>query len=236
MSIFRFKQFNVDQIGCAMKVNTDGVLLGALAVGDKAATVLDIGTGTGVIALMLAQRFPQAQIDAVELDENAAQTAQLNFKDSPFANRLQLHSQSFQQYFKDHSYKSYDLIVSNPPFYIHSLQSPQAGKNLAKHAGDGFFEELIKISAQQLSPDGELCLILPIPTAVMVIKLAMEYGLFVRQIIHIQSYPNSAPHRQILTFGFHQTQIEEQRLIIYNEPKVYTDAYKSVLKEFLTIF
>lgn len=219
-----------------MKVNTDGVLLGALVEAYKAATVLDIGTGTGVVALMLAQRFPQAQIDTVELDETAAQTAQLNFKESPFADRLKLHSQSFQQYFKDHSYKSYDLIVSNPPFYIHSLQSPQAGKNLAKHAGDGFFKELIKISAQQLSPHGELCLILPLPTATMVIQLAMEYGLFVRQIIHIQSYPNSASHRQILTFGFHQTQTEEQRLIIYNEPMVYADEYKSVLKEFLTIF
>jgi tRNA1Val (adenine37-N6)-methyltransferase len=236
MSIFRFKQFNVDQTGCAMKVNTDGVLLGALAEGDKAVTVLDIGTGTGIIALMLAQRFPQAQIDAVELDETAAQTARLNFETSSFAGRLQIYVQSFQQYHENHSYKSYDLIVSNPPFYIQSLQSPQAGKNLAKHAGNGFFDELVKISAQQLSPDGELCLILPLTTAAMVIQIAVEYGLFVRQIIHIQSYPNSAAHRQILTFGFHQTQIEEQGLIIYNKPMVYADEYKSVLKEFLTIF
>ena len=185
---------------------------------------------------MLAQRFSQAQIDAVELDEKAAQTAGYNFQNSPFANRLQLYAQSFQQYSENNPHKKYDLIVTNPPFYIQSLPSLVANKNMAKHADDAFFEQLIEGSVRQLSPDGELWLILPLTTAALVIQLAVQHRLFVRQVIHIQSYPHSAPHRQILTLGFHQTEIEEQRLIIYNEPKVYTDAYKSFLKDFLIIF
>ncbi|MFD1257652.1 tRNA1(Val) (adenine(37)-N6)-methyltransferase [Mucilaginibacter terrae] len=236
MSIFRFKQFSIDQTGCAMKVNTDGVLLGALADAKHAESILDIGTGTGVIALMLAQRFATAQIDAVELDETAAQTALNNFQNSPFNSRLQIHTQSFQYYFKLHSDKKYDFIVSNPPFYIQSLQSPQAGKNMAKHADSDFFEQLIKFCAQQLLPCGKVWLILPLSTSALVKQLAIAQRLCVQQTISILSYPQSAPHRQILVLGFHQTETEEQRLIIYSEPKIYTDTYRSVLKDFLTIF
>jgi tRNA1Val (adenine37-N6)-methyltransferase len=219
-----------------MKVNTDGVLLGALADASNVETVLDIGAGTGVIALMLAQRFPQIQIDAVELDEAAAQTASLNFKSSPFAERLQLYALSFQQYFVNNPHKKYNLIVSNPPFYIQSLPSPVVNKNRAKHADDAFFEQLIATCVQLLSLNGAIWLILPLPTAVLVKNLANKHGLFIQQIVHIQSYPQSIPHREILIFSSRQTEIVEQRLIIYKELKVYTNTYESLLKDFLTIF
>jgi tRNA1Val (adenine37-N6)-methyltransferase len=234
--MFRFKQFNVDQTGCAMKVNTDGVLLGALAINTLLNNILDIGTGTGVIALMLAQRFPYAQIDAVELDETAAQTALSNFECSVYANRLRLYVQSFQAYFEKHADKKYDLIVSNPPFYIQSLPSPGAEKAMAKHASDGFFEELIAGSAGHLTKEGSLWLILPLSTATLVKQIAAANKLFIHQIISIQSYPHTAPHREVLALGYHQTEITQQRLIIYNEPKVYSSSYREVLKDFLTIF
>lgn len=236
MSIFHFKQFSVNQAGCAMKVNTDGVLLGALADGSNATTILDIGAGTGVMSLMLAQRFPDAYIDAVELDETAAKTAAANFQNSPYSGRLKLHAQSFQIYFGLHPYKKYDQIVSNPPFYIQSLQSPQAVKNMAKHADNNFFEQLIEICAQHLLPEGQAWLILPLGTSALVKELAIGQHLHVQKIISILSYPKSDPHREILVLGFQQTEVEAKRLVIYSEPKVYTHAYQILLKDFLTIF
>src|ERR1700750_3408056 len=111
--IFKFKQFDIDQSGCAMKINTDGVLLGALADADKSQSILDIGTGTGVIALMLAQRFTSAKIDAVEIDIRAAKTAELNFKNSIFSERLIIYPTSIES-FDEALENKYDLIISNP--------------------------------------------------------------------------------------------------------------------------
>jgi tRNA1Val (adenine37-N6)-methyltransferase len=120
MSIFKFKQFEVDQAGCAMKINTDGVLLGASANHPAPKIILDIGTGTGVIALMLAQRFPSANIHAVEIDEQAAETAGKNFQLSVFNDRLTINNIAIEQY--SHS-GQFDLIVYNPPFFFYFLKS-----------------------------------------------------------------------------------------------------------------
>ncbi|MBC7745908.1 MAG: methyltransferase, partial [Flavobacterium sp.] len=136
--IFFFKRFSVDQRGCAMKVNTDGVLLGALAETDKSSRILDIGTGTGVISLMLAQRFPKAKIDAVEIDKEAALMAGTNFKNSAFSLQLQIFHSSYKEYFKKFPNKKYDLIVSNPPFFINSQQSKDLSKTIAKHTNQIF--------------------------------------------------------------------------------------------------
>ena len=234
--LFRFKQFSVDQSGCAMKINTDGVLLGALADTDKPSSILDIGTGTGVIALMLAQRFADAHIDAVEIDESAAITAERNFKDSPFADRLELFPIGFEGFFAGQPDKKYDLIVSNPPFYINSLQSPGVKKNLAKHAGDGFFEGLIEGVAEHLTDNGTCWLVLPIDTAELVKALAAQYQLHLQKVISVYSFTDDEPHREILTLSFGAGELEEEKLVIYDEPKVYSRQYQEVLKGFLTIF
>ncbi|WP_295771541.1 methyltransferase [uncultured Mucilaginibacter sp.] len=236
MSIFHFKQFSVDQTGCAMKVNTDGVLLGAIADASRAETILDIGTGTGLIALMLGQRFEQAYISAVELDATAAQTAESNFAASSFASRVEVHAQSFQQYFTLNPEKRFDIIVSNPPFYIQSLPSAGAQKTLAKHADDNFFGELISNSARHLNDDGVLWLILPLATSTLVKQLALSKELYLQSVVSIHSYPHSDAHREILAFGRHQTNTEYWRYSIYSEPKLYTDEYRNLLKDFLTIF
>jgi len=234
--MFRFKQFSVDQTGCAMKINTDGVLLGALAGADKPLSILDIGTGTGVIALMLAQRFVDARIDAVEIDESAAITAERNFKGSPFADRLTLFPVDFADFFGSHPDKKYDLIVSNPPFYINSLQSPGVKKNLAKHAGEGFFEGLIEAVANHLTENGTCWLVLPVDTAGLVKALTAQHQLHLQKVIKVYSFIDDEPHREILTLGFGTGQPEEEKLVIYDEPKVYSRQYQEVLKGFLTIF
>lgn len=234
--IFRFKQFSINQLGCAMKVNTDGVLLGAIAKSDKPQTILDIGAGTGVIALMLAQRFTDSFVDAVEIDTIAAHTASQNFADSVFKERLSLYPGSFEQYFTHHPNKKYDLIVSNPPFYINSLESPGAGKTLAKHADRDFFERLVRGVADALTEDGLFWLILPPGTAGMVKNLADVCSLHLHKIINVYSYPGSAPHREVLMFGRNETPIELSKLVIYSEPKHYTQRYQELLRDFLTIF
>ena len=234
--VFKFKQFEVDQTGCAMKINTDGVLLGALAHADDPKTILDIGAGTGVIALMLAQRFRDAIIDAVEIDPAAAGTADRNFKNSSFTERLELYPISFERFFDSKPDKKYDLIVSNPPFYINSLTSPQKNKQVAKHADKDFFERLINSSSHYLTPNGVICLILPNDTAELVREIAIGNGLFINRQTAVLSYNYSEPHRQILFLSSIDQQDITSRLTIYNTPKVYSEEYQTTLTDFFTIF
>lgn len=234
--LFRFKQFSVDQSGCAMKINTDGVLLGALAQAENPQHILDIGTGTGVISLMLAQRFTKAQIDAVEIDKIAAETAGNNFKNSTFADRLTVFPVSFESFFEAHPEKKYDLIISNPPFHINSLESPKAKKTLAKHADGDFFEVLIKNVAEHLAENGLCWLVLPLETSVLVKTLAQQYQLYLQKVISIHSFEESLPHREIVCFGLKKFETINEKFVIYNEPKVYSKIYEDTLKDFFTIF
>ncbi|MEO3407911.1 methyltransferase [Mucilaginibacter sp. CAU 1740] len=234
--MFRFKQFSVDQTGCAMKINTDGVLLGATATTNNPLSILDIGAGTGVIALMLAQRFAGAGIDAVEIDKGAATTATENFKNSPFVDRLKIFPIGFEAYFNQYPEKKYDLIVSNPPFYINSLQSPGEKLNLAKHAPKGFFELMVTEVSKRLKDGGSFWLILPVDTAGLVKAIAGQHDLHLQRIITIRSFSTDVPHREILSFGMQETPVIADELTIYDGHKVYNTKYQKLLKDFLTIF
>jgi len=234
--MFHFKQFSVDQSGCAMKINTDGVLLGAITQADSPETILDIGTGTGVIALMLAQRFTNAQIDAVEIDESAAQTAERNFKASPFADRLNLYPTGFEHYFKEYSDKKYDLIVSNPPFYIGSLKSPGAKKALAKHADLDFFERLISKISVSLSPVGLCWLVMPMSLSEWIIGYAAISGLYLQDILAVRSYPESRPHRIILNLSSAEALFVAGEITIYKSKGLYSEGYKELLQPYFLAF
>jgi tRNA1Val (adenine37-N6)-methyltransferase len=234
--VFQFKQFAVDQTGCAMKINTDGVLIGALTDAENPQSILDIGTGTGVIALMLAQRFSSAQIDAVEIDEDAALTATKNFESSPFAERLIVIRQGFKKYFEEQIEAKYDLIVSNPPFHINSLESPKANKTVAKHTDKDFFEDLIIGISQHLTYNGLCWLILPLQAAELVKDLSLTNNLFLHKRITIQSFEADKPHREILVLGTNNIKLNDSKFVIYKEPKVYTEMYIAALKDFFTIF
>ncbi|MBB5394550.1 tRNA1(Val) (adenine(37)-N6)-methyltransferase [Mucilaginibacter sp. AK015] len=233
MSVFKFKQFDVDQTGCAMKVNTDGVLLGALAAANNPQSILDIGTGTGAIALMLAQRFAEANITAIEIDEHAAETAARNFEDSAFADRLNIIKGDFIEV--GHPEK-YDLIVSNPPFFLDSLTSANQKKNLARHTDSLFFDRLVKYAAEHLTDTGTCQLIIPLPTAAVIMDLLPKYQLYLQKVIAVKSFADSEPHRVILTFGKEQKGITEEQFVIYDVPKVYSVEYQLALGDFLTIF
>lgn len=232
-SIFHFKQFRIDQANCAMKVNTDGVLLAALADFNNPAKILDVGTGTGLISLMLAQKYISAIVHAVEIDQNAADTAKLNFLNSPFSNRITLFHSSIKEYFTDNN-KQYDLIISNPPFFINSLSSKSAEKSVARHTDLSFFEVLLTESSKHLDQSGHLCIILPLETAEMVKR--MVSGLKVQKEILIYSFPESKPHRTIMVMGFETLVPVEQGLVIYESKGVYSAAYRNLLKDYLTIF
>jgi tRNA1Val (adenine37-N6)-methyltransferase len=234
--MFRFKQFSVDQTGCAMKINTDGVLLGALTEADQPQNILDIGTGTGVIALMLAQRYTNAKVDGVEIDHSAAETAGRNFQGSPFADRLTIYQSGFEEFFAKYPDKKYDLIVSNPPFYINSLKSPEAKKGLAKHADHDFFKSLIAHCSSQLTSKGTVQLILPLNTIELVDESASKNGLFLSNRIVVLSYANSLPHREILTLSAEPGKATDHKFVIYESPGIYTEQYRTVLKDFFTIF
>ncbi len=235
-NIFHFKQFSVDQSGCAMKVNTDGVLLAALVEAENLKQILDVGTGTGIIALMLAQRYPKVRIDAIEIDGKAAQTAQENFNNSPFVDRVTLYSQSFEEYFDQYPQTKFDLIISNPPFFINSFKSNTATKGLARHTDKQFFHRLVSQSATYLNESGLLTLILPIDTAELVCKIAYEHHLHLQNEVIISSFSNSTPHRTIISFGLHPQTKTIKPFVIYDEPKVYSKEYSTLLKDFLTIF
>ena len=159
MGGFRFKQFAVEQDDVAMKVGTDGVLLGAWANCEGAKRILDIGTGTGVIALQMAQRNAEAQIHAVEIDEAAAKRARANFDNSPWAERLNVEQTAVQEFSPA---EKFDLIVSNPPYFVDSLLPPDTKRSTARHTHDLTFEELDNAVARLLAGDGKFALILPV--------------------------------------------------------------------------
>jgi tRNA1Val (adenine37-N6)-methyltransferase len=234
--VFQFKQFKVDQSGCAMKINTDGVLLGAITAADEAATILDIGTGTGVIALMLAQRFADAKIDAVEIDAPAAQTTERNFKGSPFADRLTVYPLGFESYFEQFPGKKYSLIVSNPPFYIGSLKSPGAKKALAKHTDVDLFEKLIKTISTHLTPNGCCWLILPVALAETITELALQQNIYPQKMIKVHSYAHSEPHRIVLCLSFDQISAQITNFTIYSERGIYSEEYQKLLQPYFIVF
>lgn len=232
-SVFYFKQFSIDQSNCAMKVNTDGVLLAALADFKSPAKILDVGTGTGLIALMLAQKYTSAIVHAVEIDQNAANTAKENFLNSPFSNRIALFHSSIKDHFTDNN-EQYDLIISNPPFFINSLSSQNPEKSVARHTDLSFFEVLLTESAKHLNQSGHLCIILPLETAEMVKK--MVSGLKVHKEILIHSFPESKPHRTIMVMGYEALVPLEEEIVIYQSKGIYSAVYRDLLKDYLTIF
>jgi len=235
-SIFHFKQFSIDQSNCAMKVNTDGVLIGAVADFNNPARILDVGTGTGLIALMLAQKYNSALIDAVEIDKNAAETALKNFSNSTFSDRIKLIPESIKDYFEIVDQK-YDLIISNPPFFINSLGSINPRKGIARHTDLSFFDFLLTESVNHLNQKGHLCLILPLETASLIKKILSRLGVLkVQKEILICSFPDSIPHRKIIMLGFENSVLIQDKLVIYESKGIYSGVYRNLLKDYLTIF
>lgn len=194
---FQFKQFTIHQTRAAMKVGTDAALLGTLAAGGS--RILDVGAGTGIISLMMAQRFPEAEITAVEIDENAFLDADDNFRESPFADRLTLHKTSFQEFAQQPI--SYDCIVSNPPYFDESLENPDEGRTKARHTSSLSFHDLIGGAYRMLENGGVFSVCIPPEVLKKFSAEALIVGFSLREIYGIRSVPRKPnPKRYVLVY------------------------------------
>lgn len=209
---FRFKQFTVRQDRCAMKVGTDGVLLGAWACtkpADSPLHILDAGTGTGLIALFLAQRFPNAFVDAIDIDDHAVEQARENFAESPFSERLKVR----KAYLQD-EIKTYDLIVCNPPFFVNSLTCPDDKRTMARHAKTLTLAELARKSPHLLNDSGTLAVILPSENKSTMESEAIFNGLTIQRICRVKTKKNKNEKRVMMEFGGKADYISDEILII----------------------
>ena len=230
---FVFKQFEVDQSNCAMKINTDGVLLAAMVASKNPKHILDVGTGTGVIALMLAQRFENAAVVAIEIDQAASATAERNFQRSIFHQRLTVSHVAVEEF---KSAIKFDLIVSNPPFFVNDLKNQEEKKGLARHTDEVFFDELVAKVNVLLSDQGSFWLILPVKQTLLVIEKAARFGMKVAQSIHVHSDETRPEFRRIICLKRDVQSAVEEHFYIYQSEKVYTSDYKQLLKDFFLAY
>lgn len=230
-SYFRFKQFTVHQSNAAMRVNTDGVLLGAWANVSGANRILDIGTGTGVIALMLAQRNSSAHIDAIEIDAQSAAEARSNVNLSPWANRIDIINCSLQSFAPSVSHM-YDLIVSNPPYFNQSLKSPHVGRNISRHSESLPYSDLIEGVKKLLDPVGKFCGVFPYSEGNVFIAMAGAHGLYCTQKVNVQSRPGRKVLRVLLQLEATKKPVTESTLTIHNPAGSFSDEYKRLTSDF----
>lgn len=221
---FRFKQFSVADNHSTLKVGTDAVLLGAWIDPKGAQRILDIGTGCGLIALMLAQKSI-AHIDGIDIDAPSIEEAKRNFTASPWGGRLKAHHQSLQEYTLGNP-NLYDIVVSNPPFFDNDLPASTLTRNKAKHTHHLSFHELCLGMATLLTDNGTAYLILPTTEAKKIRSMAEHIGLYAHTITYIQPTPTKEPNRWLMAFGKTKTATTISSLLLREEDNRYTNAYK----------
>lgn len=228
---FQFKQFTVYHDLCAMKVGTDGVLLGAWTDASNAHYVLDAGTGTGLIALMIAQRYNNINIDAIDIDTDAITQADENVKKSPFTSHIQCINKRLQDIEADSS-ERYDVIVSNPPFFIESMKSPHKKRTLARHTDNLPAEDLINVSSKLLSEKGRISVIYPSDYKNILFDLAKKNNLFVSRITNVFPTSTAESKRILMELSKDELPLIETNLLIEKERHVYSDEFTALVKDF----
>jgi tRNA1Val (adenine37-N6)-methyltransferase len=233
MSTFQFKKFSVEQDRCAMKIGTDGVLLGAWTpLDNNPKSILDIGTGTGIIALMLAQRSQASQIDALEIDEDAYEQSTDNFENSPWNDRLYCFHAGLDEFVEEPE-DEYDLIVSNPPFYTEDFKTDNEARDLARFADAMPFEDLIEAADLLLSENGIFSVIIPFKEEASFIALAEEYELYPIKITRVKGTPTTEIKRSLLAFKrFELPVLLADELIIETARHQNTPEYIELTKDF----
>ncbi|WP_300703222.1 methyltransferase [Bacteroides sp.] len=226
---FTFKQFTVNHDKCAMKVGTDGVLLGAWASVANAKHILDVGTGTGLIALQIAQRNQKAAITAIEIDPSAAAQAKENVQCSPWADRIDVICSDFRSF---QSKIKFDLIVSNPPYFIDALNCPNEQRNIARHTGGLNYDLLFHHAAHLLEEEGGVSVIIPVEAERAVIDAAWDNKLFPSNCMRIFTKPGKPCRRVLFTFRFQYKEYIEESLCIEVERNNYTPEYIALTKDF----
>jgi len=233
MSSFQFKQFTVQQDRCAMKVGTDGVLLGAWApLEHNPYSILDIGAGTGLISLMLAQRSNAEQVDALEIDEDAYEQCVDNFENSPWGDRLFCYHAGLDE-FMDEPEDEYDLIVANPPFYTEDYKSGNMKRAIARFTDSLPFEDLVEAASVLLSDEGIFAVIIPYKEEKRFIGLAKENELYPIKITRVKGTPDSEIKRSLLAFSRNENATATiDDLVIETARHQYTEEYISITKDF----
>ena len=226
MKSFKFKQFEIQQSAEVFRVGTDGVLLGALANVNDAKNVLEIGTGTGLISLMLSQRNLNSNFLGIDISEEAVDLTKLNFENSPFNLRLKNILHDFKTFKTE---EKFDLIVSNPPYFE---ENSSAKDILARQTVELNFKQLISKSSQILSEKGIFSVIIPDEVGDDFIKIAKENQLFLNRKVNIYGIENSKIKRLILEFSLNEKDIDESDFIIEKSPRKYSDQYLELTKEF----
>ncbi|MBE0652902.1 MAG: methyltransferase [Bacteroidales bacterium] len=229
---FQFKKFLVHHAYSTMKVGTDAVLLGTLAEVPARGNILEVGTGTGVISLILAQRC-ESQITAIDIHQASVWEARANFKGSPWSNRLKALMISYQLYAAQGNPIRYDLIISNPPFFENDLKSPDENRNFARHNDHLSYRDFLSASRYFISEQGQLCLILPPTEAHIFIQEAKNTGFFLQKKIEIKPKPEKEANRLILSFGNQvSNELKTESLTIRNSDNSYTEEYKKLTEDF----
>ncbi len=214
----------------AMKVNTDSVLLGSWAeIPERAKTGLDIGSGTGILALMIAQRNQNIELIGIEIEQNAFEESKSNFENSPNNKRLEAVNLPLQSFIRN---AKFDFIISNPPYFINDLKNEDSNKSQARHTDTLSFEELILFTENNLSENGKFNLILPKRESEIFINLSENSALFLQKIAFIQPNKNKKVNRVLLCFGLQKIKLEEETFCVYQSHQVYSERHRELTKDF----
>lgn len=229
---FVFKKFSIEQDQCAMKVGTDSVLLGAWSsIDSNPFSILDIGSGTGVLALMLAQRSNAELIDAIEIDDSAYEQCVENFENAPWSDRLFCYHASLEE-FVDEIEDHYDLIISNPPYYSEDYKTNNKQRDMARFSDAMPFEHLLESVSKLLSKNGKFTVIIPFKEEQKLIALASKFNLFPNKILHVKGNPTSEIKRSLFEFSFQESTIDVAHLTIETSRHQYTKDYINLTKDF----
>ena len=229
---FHFKQFTIHQDRCAMKIGTDGVLLGAwTSIKGNLGSILDVGTGTGIISLMLAQRSIAETIDAIEIDGGAYEQCVENFETSDWGDRLFCYHAGFDEFVQEVEEK-YDLIVCNPPFYSEDVSSGNSSRDIARQNTSLPFDELLKGVSKLLSEDGLFATIIPFKEEKGFLALAESFGLFLNRVLRVRGNPSTEIKRSLLELGFKERKASIDELTVEIERHKYTKNYIELTKDF----
>lgn len=230
-SFFQFKKFRVYQDKCAMKVGTDGVLLGAWCSVFQARRILDIGTGTGLIALMVAQRAPEAVVDAVEIDVEAARQAMENVGISEWKNRISVFHSDFNRFGLDEK-EFYDVIVSNPPFFEKSLLPPDEARQVARHTETFDLNSLFSVSYRLLAETGVLSVVYPVSGLLRMKEVAKSNSLFLSRLAFVRGRVGGEVKRVLTEWRKSPHPVEEKEISVEKSRHIYTEEYIALTRDF----